>query len=466
MATASKSLQKYLKSVEQANAGLRQRWAYISNHLSQTLPMPLVDSSILLKTYESPSYFVGADGRNHRKPIRALYGLGQSARDAFKRDLASYERYCAVVKAEIEAGNKSVEYWRNRAQAGDSDAVRWYCETVLPWVLPKPPGGNAYLVTGYSAAERHLVIERYMPGLGVIPKLYRYEVAGNWTLRQVETADRDREVAYLSLLAQVALLSADRVFRSEIGGVLDIATVNCVTAMRNPATGHIEATCVLSVSVPQRQLNGLNLLGVDPITCVQSLGGRLTSSPGYYAPVLPWVDAQATGDFAITVADTPLLDMDPTEFEHLITELMRRMGLRAESTGRSGDGGVDCVAFDDRPVVGGKVIVQVKRYAKTVNPSVVRDLFGTVIASGATKGVLITTSGFGPESRKFEQDKPLDLIDGVELDVLLRQFKLAGTMSQDPLTSSVQELQQDAPPISPDGRYYWDGTAWKIIADR
>lgn len=42
----------------------------------------------------------------------------------------------------------------------------------------------------------------------------------------------------------------------------------------------------------------------------------------------------------------------------------------------SRDGGVDCVAFDPRPIFGGKVVIQAKRYKGTVGVSAVRDLFG------------------------------------------------------------------------------------------
>ena len=64
-------------------------------------------------------------------------------------------------------------------------------------------------------------------------------------------------------------------------------------------------------------------------------------------------------------------------------------------TQASRDGGVDCVAWDMRPVVGGKVIVQAKRYKHTVGVSAVRDLYGTVMNEGAAKGILVTTSGYG-----------------------------------------------------------------------
>ena len=43
------------------------------------------------------------------------------------------------------------------------------------------------------------------------------------------------------------------------------------------------------------------------------------------------------------------------------------------------------VAYDPRPVLGGKVVIQAKRYKNTVGVSAVRDLFGTVHNEGASK---------------------------------------------------------------------------------
>ena len=57
-----------------------------------------------------------------------------------------------------------------------------------------------------------------------------------------------------------------------------------------------------------------------------------------------------------------LMELTPTEFEGLITELFVHMGLDTRQTRPSRDGGVDCVAFDPRPVFGGKVVIQRKRY--------------------------------------------------------------------------------------------------------
>jgi restriction system protein len=40
---------------------------------------------------------------------------------------------------------------------------------------------------------------------------------------------------------------------------------------------------------------------------------------------------------------------------------------------------------------------------------------------GATKGIMITTSGYGPDSYKFAGGKPLNLIDGSGLLFLCQQ---------------------------------------------
>ncbi|MFF1794780.1 restriction endonuclease [Kitasatospora sp. NPDC058263] len=116
-----------------------------------------------------------------------------------------------------------------------------------------------------------------------------------------------------------------------------------------------------------------------------------------------------------------LLAMDPVEFEQLIARLMEAMGMKVELTARSRDGGVDVRGIDTDPFRGGNVIVQVKRYRDTVTPSAVRDLYGTLQHDrAATKGVLVTTSRFGPSSHQFVAGKPITLINGAELVGLLK----------------------------------------------
>ncbi len=109
------------------------------------------------------------------------------------------------------------------------------------------------------------------------------------------------------------------------------------------------------------------------------------------------------------------MDLGPGEFEGLITNLFEAMGLNTRQTQASRDGGVDCAAFDPRPVFGGKVVIQAKRYGHTVGVSAVRDLFGTMQNEGATKGILVTTGGYWNAAFGFATGKPLEPPDGGNL---------------------------------------------------
>jgi len=70
------------------------------------------------------------------------------------------------------------------------------------------------------------------------------------------------------------------------------------------------------------------------------------------------------------------------------------------------------MAYKRDPVAPMKIAVQAKLYTKTVQPAHIRDLYGTMQHEGATLGIMITTSGYGPASEEFANGKPLHLIDG------------------------------------------------------
>jgi restriction system protein len=117
--------------------------------------------------------------------------------------------------------------------------------------------------------------------------------------------------------------------------------------------------------------------------------------------------------------------MDWEDFEHLVREIFENEfsanGGEVKVTQASKDGGVDAVAFDPDPIRGGKIIIQAKRYTNTVGVSAVRDLYGTVMNEGATKGILVTTSDYGPDAYGFAKDKPLTLLNGANLLHLLEK---------------------------------------------
>ncbi len=301
-----------------------------------------------------------------------------------------------------------------------------------------PEGLPRQVSATFEAPERRLVLNWELPPFSVVP-----EAAA---VRYMPTADRDKELprpvterraAYRDLLAQCLLLVLREVFGADSFDLLESVVLNGFVDDTDPATGHRTPVFLATAMVSRADFTAVNLAQVNPVDClVDGLGGQLSARPDRRAAVTP---ARLPGEAGRSVVshgggDEPdLLTMDPLEFEELVAELFRAMGMHAVTTVRSGDGGVDVDALDPDPIRGGTIVVQVKRYRNTVTPSAVRDLYGTVQSLGANKGVLITTSGFGPTSHAFANGKPLTLVSGTDLVELLHQHGLAGRLGGAPV---------------------------------
>lgn len=114
---------------------------------------------------------------------------------------------------------------------------------------------------------------------------------------------------------------------------------------------------------------------------------------------------------------------DGKALEEKAKELLQSMGLKAATTKTTGDGGIDIIAYSDSPIFSGKYVVQCKDWAGSVGESVIRDLYGVVMAESANKGILITTGTITKSAQKFAEGKPLELIDGQKLNNLLQNYK-------------------------------------------
>jgi restriction system protein len=122
-----------------------------------------------------------------------------------------------------------------------------------------------------------------------------------------------------------------------------------------------------------------------------------------------------------------LKSLSPEGFERFCQRLLREAGfIEVEVTGRSGDGGIDGVGVIRLNLISFRVFFQCKKYDKSVSPAQVRELKGAMDGR-AGRGLLITTGAFTrqaeEEARRFGE-KQIDLIDGLELASLMREFKL------------------------------------------
>lgn len=121
---------------------------------------------------------------------------------------------------------------------------------------------------------------------------------------------------------------------------------------------------------------------------------------------------------------------DPYEFEHIMIELMSKMGYKgadAEAfvTQKSNDGGIDSILNQDALGLR-KIFVQVKRYAEdnTVGRTTINQFHGDLDLQGADSGVFITTSSFTKSAEEADKRFNIRLIDGETLTKLMIEYQV------------------------------------------
>jgi restriction system protein len=120
--------------------------------------------------------------------------------------------------------------------------------------------------------------------------------------------------------------------------------------------------------------------------------------------------------------------MPPEAFERLCQRLLRESGfIQVEVLGRAGDGGIDGKGIVKLGgIVSFHVIFQCKRYQNSVPSPSIRDFRGAMVGR-ADKGLFLTTGTFTRDARMEAQRDgapPLDLIDGEELVLMLKEMRL------------------------------------------
>ncbi|OLE21422.1 MAG: hypothetical protein AUG49_22130 [Catenulispora sp. 13_1_20CM_3_70_7] len=343
---------------------------------------------------------------------------------------ARYQEQCRGLDAEVAAHNADVDRFAAAFAAAEPAAVVDYFGMVLANSIYPDHFPQNYRLA-YVPESRQLVVEYELPGLDVIPtvKEYRYVKTRDditSTARPVKEI-RDR---YVAVVTQVTLRTVHELFEADRTSLVDTTVFNGMVDSVDPATGQAQRPCLVTLRTTRDEFTALNLAKVDPATCLQHLNALVSKRPEALAPVRPVLEFDMVDkrfvDEVDVLADLDhrpnLLKLTPTEFESLIQNLFTKMGLDTKQTRPSRDGGVDCVAFDQRPIFGGKVVIQAKRYRHTVDVSSVRDLYGTLQNEGASKGILVTTSGYGQASYEFASGKPIELIDGSNLLYLLAEY--------------------------------------------
>ena len=108
--------------------------------------------------------------------------------------------------------------------------------------------------------------------------------------------------------------------------------------------------------------------------------------------------------------------LNGVDFEKGIGKLFENLGHKVELTSATGDKGVDLFVDKDK-------VVQCKAHEAQISPSVIREMYGTMIHFKKKKAIVISTGGFTKGCYDFAKGKPIELWD---LEKIIEKVKSTG----------------------------------------
>lgn len=100
------------------------------------------------------------------------------------------------------------------------------------------------------------------------------------------------------------------------------------------------------------------------------------------------------------------------EFEEMLASYFASQGYKVILVGGSGgDNGIDLILYKKRK----KTIVQAKHYSTNIGVKVIREMYGVMFDQKANQVFICSNAGYTNEAIKFAKNKPIRLIDGLEI---------------------------------------------------
>ncbi|MCK4752327.1 MAG: restriction endonuclease [Planctomycetes bacterium] len=363
----------------------------------------------------------------------AIDKLNLKSKKDYKIQLIEWGKRKEAFYKKQSAFNSKIEEMKQLYFDGNVNSIVEYCEMVLknseyPDLFPQ----NFELE--YNPNNKILIVEYQIPPIESFPNIKEVKyIAARKELKEYYISEPQLNKMFDEAMYKITLRTIHELFEADAINCIDAISFNGWVNSINKATGKEENNCILSIQVKKEEFLEINLSRIDPKISFKNLKGVASSKLSSLTPVQPILQISKTDkrfvegyDVANSVdTSTNLAAMDWQDFEHLIRELFEKEfqsnGGEVKVTQASKDGGVDAIAFDPDPIRGGKIVIQAKRYTNTVGVSAVRDLYGTVLNEGATKGILVSTADYGPDAYKFAKDKPLTLLNGSNLLYLLEK---------------------------------------------
>jgi len=372
------------------------------------------------------------------KPLIQEYNKGvnleyENQLKNWESEVSEWEKRKITFYDKQSAYNTKIDEMKTVYLNQNETSIIEYCEMVLN-NSEYPDSFPQNFELEYNPENKILIVEYELPSIECFPKIKEVKyISTRKELKESFISESVLNNIFDEAIYKITLRTIHELFEADAANALVAISFNGWVNSINKATGKEETNCIVSIQVKKDEFIDIELSRVDPKICFKNFKGVASSKLNTLTPIQPILQISKTDkrfvegyDVAHEIDDsTNLAAMDWEDFEHLIRELFEKEfkvgGGEVKVTQASRDGGVDAIAFDPDPIRGGKIVIQAKRYTNVVGVSAVRDLYGTVVNEGATKGILVTTANYGSDAYGFAKGKPLTLLNGSNLLHLLEK---------------------------------------------
>jgi restriction system protein len=169
---------------------------------------------------------------------------------------------------------------------------------------------------------------------------------------------------YQSVIAQIALRTLREIFDSVPDEIISTVVFNGRVHAIDPLTGRKIQPHLITLRATREKFRTVVLEEpkLKPVECIRNyFFADISPHPDELIPVEPVMPYRMADPRIVDPVDIisdidkrpNLLELSPKEFEAFIQNLFAKMGFDTKLYRATGDGGIDCVAYDPHPISGG-----------------------------------------------------------------------------------------------------------------